>query len=299
RGPLRRQSRHAVREIYGIANVLYASIGEKRVAGNRTGEPAIIAYVLNKGDTTGSRQVPRSMTIPNDEGAKSLTLKTDVVELASAPRAFGVRTGHIIQGFDGDIGVCGLVFNHNNKNYFLTNAHVVANVAWNANFGRVRLFDRVNQAFTDAGLPSYVSPLKPGQVAAADVAAIAIPDDLTADEMHILDFKMRIARFGPISQTPGLNYWYSVNGLLHECSFPEFVEVEALADVDGTQVRYTKFWQLQMTSGAAAPGQSGALLCRTAGNTIEACGLIFGGIAPTHVWAFPIRPMLSLAQGGL
>jgi hypothetical protein len=285
-----------VREIHSIANVLYAAIGEKRVALKRTDEPAIIAYVLDKGDVGRTNTVPKSIRVPMPEGAKSRLIKSDVVELPSTPEAFGVRTGHIIQGFDGDIGVCGLVFPHGGRSYFLTNAHVVCNVSWNANFGRVRLFDRVSQSFFDAGLPGYISPLRPGQVASADVAAIAIREDLVADEMRILDFDAPIARFGAITDTPGVKYWYSVNGLLHECAFPERIEGHTPTLVDGTQVLYTRFWQFQITKGAAAPGQSGALLCRTVGSTIEACGLIFGGVKPSYIWAFPIRPMFDLAR---
>lgn len=296
---LRRQARPAVREIHNIANVLYATMGEKRVAGERTGEPAAIAYVLNKGHVAGSQRVPRAITLPAQGGNRSRIVKTDVVELSSAPRAFGVRTGHIIQGFDGDIGVCGLVFSRAGQRYLMTNAHVVSNVAWNGNFGRIRLFDRVSQTFVDAGVPRYISPLRPGQIVAADVALVAVPADLAADEMHILDFAQPIARLGPVSEAPGINYWYSVNGVLHQCAFPEAVEVEALARVDGTHLRYTRFWQLQMTSGTAAPGQSGALLCRTVAGSIEACGLIFGGVAPTHIWAFPIGAMMKLATSNL
>ncbi|WP_204276942.1 hypothetical protein, partial [Escherichia coli] len=66
-----------------------------------------------------------------------------------------------------------------------------------------------------------------------------------------------------------------------------------------TLVSYTRFWQLQMTQGAAAPGQSGALLCRTVADRIEACGLVFAGVAPTFLWVFPIQPMWALATANI
>lgn len=296
---LRKQAKAAVRKVHGFANVLYATIGEKRVAHQRTGEPAIIAYVLEKGNFTRGERVPKSFRVPMPEGAKSRIVVTDVVEVPSQPTAFGVRSGHILQGFDGDIGVCGLVFSHGGRPYMLTNAHVVSRVSWDPSFGRVRVFNRVNQSFVDAGLPGYISPLRPGQIAAADVSAIAIRQDLEADEMRVLDFDAPIAGLRAVDETPSLRYWYSVNGLIHECAFPEWVEIEVPTHVDGTQVLYTRFWQLQMINGTAMPGQSGALLCRTIGNRFEACGLIFGGIQPSYIWAFPIGNMLDRARNGL
>jgi hypothetical protein len=295
----RKQAKAAVKTIHGLSNVLYATIGEKRVAHQRTGEPAIVAYVLEKGNFARESRVPKSIRIAMPEGARSRIVASDVVEVPSPPRAFGVRTGHILQGFDGDIGVCGLVFSHGGQPYMLTNAHVVSRVSWNPNFGRVRLFNRLNQSFVDAGLPSYISPLRPGQIAAADVSAIAIRQDLEADEMRVLDFDAPIAGLRAVDGTPGLKYWYSVNGLIHECAFPEWVDVDVPTQVDGTQVLYTGFWQFQMINGAAMPGQSGALLCRTIGNQFEACGLVFGGVQPSYIWAFPIRNMLDLAIRGL
>ncbi len=86
-----------MQEIHGIANVLYATVGEKRIAMKRTGEPAIVAYVLDKGNFRRTNRVPKSIRIAMPESAKSRLIKSDVVELPSAPEAFGVRTGHVIQ----------------------------------------------------------------------------------------------------------------------------------------------------------------------------------------------------------
>ncbi|WP_163591035.1 hypothetical protein, partial [Klebsiella variicola] len=89
-----------------LPNVLYATIGDKRTSGERTGETAAVAYVLEKADMPSVHRLPRMIHVPGKEGNKTRALRTDVVALPSMPRAFGVRSGHIIQGFDGDIGVC-------------------------------------------------------------------------------------------------------------------------------------------------------------------------------------------------
>ncbi|WP_163310625.1 hypothetical protein, partial [Enterobacter kobei] len=77
-------------------------------------------------------------------------------------------------------------------------AHVVSNVAWNGSSGRVRLFNRATQTFVPLGMPRYISPLRAGQVATADVALVSIPDEVLVDEMKILDFNQPISRLAGV-----------------------------------------------------------------------------------------------------
>ena len=117
------------------------------------------------------------------------------------------------------------------------------------------------------------------------------------DQFLILDSSNDIDRIDGIDTFSNYRYWYVVNGRTFSCARPERVVGVATILVDGMALSYAEFWQFTMIEGAATRGHSGALLCRSFGAEVIACGLIFGGIEPNLVFAFPFNKMWRVANG--
>lgn len=272
--------------------VAYATIGEKRVAGTRVRRRALVVYVRKKKDVPTADRVPRAFRV--SFGGRSSVLLTDVVELPDVPRAFGLRSGHLLRARDGDHGVCGLTLVSNHRRYMLTNAHVVADMARQWVSGPPDALEPGSLRYLSVGPVRYVSPM-PVNLAINEDLAIVEVSDLAIDAMRIVDIKFPIARFGTFEEAPAARYWYIVNGSVYDCAFPEpllqGMTVSIL--VDGRSVPYTGFWKLQIMSGGSAPGQSGALICRGSGRRIEACGMVFGGVQPHFIYAFSMDAIVA------
>jgi hypothetical protein len=272
-------------ELASTLGVAYATIGEKRIAGIRARRRAIVVYVRKKEEVPAGRTIPSSYTV--SLGGRSSKLLTDVIELPDVPRAFGLRSGHLLRARDGDHGVCGLTLTLNQRRYMLTNAHVVADIARQWVSGPPEALEPGSLRYLPVGPVRYVSPMPPKLAVNEDLAIVEV-SELAIDAMGIVDIKYPIARFGSFEEAPAGRYWYVVNGSVYDCAFPEPLLQGSIVSVlvDGRAMPYTGFWKLQIMSGGSAPGQSGALICRGSGRKIEACGMVFGGVQPHFVYAF-------------
>ena len=279
-------------------NISHITVGYKQKDGMDTGEKALIFYVSEKSAVSSSDRVPPLLDVLDVDHKLIGAVSTDVQQ-ASAPKTFGWRSGHLIKSFDNDIGVCAVTFSKNNQHYLLTNAHVVIDVSRNGLGGPPSIFNRTDGRYYQVGNIIKATELRPGVTTNSDLAIVAIPPGHVVDDYLILDLNNNIDAFEGIETLAPHQYWYVVNGQVHACAKPERIVGSAPINVDGALVNYTEFWQLRMTAGEARPGHSGALLCRTVGNQIRACGLIFGGLAPTHVFAFPFNKMWRLVESVL
>lgn len=278
-------------------NVRYMTVGYKVSDGIRQSQKALKIYVTRKHDVARSQVVPENVRA-SSVGALGQFIPTDVIELGGVPRAFGLRSGHIIRAFNGDRGVCAISYSRDGAKFLLTNAHVVVDVANGGVSGPVAVLNRVDGKYYQLGNVLNASRLDPNQVTTHDVARIAVHPDIQVDDFMILDMDNDVGSIGGIETLATHEYWYRVEGRRFGCMFPERVVGPAPIEVDGIEVPYAEFWQLQMVSGVARPGHSGALLCRMNGSDVIACGLVFGGEEQNLVFAFPFNKMWKLVNPG-
>lgn len=276
-----------------LPNLSHVTLGEKVRKGVPTGERAVVAYVSKKKERLEEdEKFPSSFSCQKVNGDFVGDIQTDVQEIAGEIRAFGLRSGHVIRGFDGDHGVSALAYeNEMGQKRLMTNAHVVVDVENNGATGLPSFKNRVDNNYYQLGKLQAVSKLRAGMTTTHDVAVIEVPSAYDLDEFMIQDQTNDIDRIAGISTLSNHNYWFVVGGEKFECGFPERVVKKLPVKVDGVIVHYAECWQFRMTRGRAKPGQSGALICRNAGAEIIACGMVFGGIEPSHIFAFPFNKM--------
>lgn len=274
-------------------NVAYVTIGEKRVGGARNGKRALIVYVRKKEVVAPKHRIPKRKKVLLSSG-KSTLLPTDVVELDNVPRAFGLRSGHVVRAEDGDLGICGLSFLHNGLPYAITNAHVVSNVARHVTFEDPEVQDRADLQFYQIGKTVYATDFPQGRATDEDVAIIRA-NMIQIEPMLVLDENRPISDFAGFERDENAVFWYSVNGGKQYCMRPEPFPLDESVPilVDGITLPYRNFWKLQVVRGLAKPGHSGALICREANGVIVGCGLLFGGVEPNYVYAFAFDEVMA------
>jgi len=292
---MRRAARGVSQEWLQKKNVQFLTVGQKRLAGMRMPVPAVIAYVSRKESVAAADLIPEELPFAAGGGPH---MKTDVVALAGTPRAFGLEAGNVILASDQSYGVCTMTFVKNGVGYALTNAHVGCDIAGGGSFCGLSLVEPVTNRVMPVGPVIWSSGLAPGQVARSD-AAVARADSFPVDPYQIFGVQQPLA--GTSHIVPGnTTYWFMWNGVEFNCAYPETIAHPAAIDVEGMPIEYDNFWVLHMTKGASAPGQSGALLCRTdAGNSVIGCGIVFGGSAPNLLFAFSFDEVFNQIYAAL
>lgn len=281
----------AAAQLAGHANVLYVSVGEKRVRGEETGRIALIAYVTEKIASPGPERIPDTVVIRMPDGGQ-VEFATDVVQLPSPPRTLGLRSGHVILAGDGDFGTCGYTFRRGPAAYALTNSHVVSNLVTGNLPGEPAVQDPASLQGFRIGKTIYASAVQPGVATEEDLAIIRA-DLVEVDVGQISGELHPIARVSGFAQSGASQFWYKINGGKILCGRPEPVVGNAIINVDGGRFLYRKFWHLRVLQGAIAPGHSGALICTGNGQNIAACGLLFGGAVPNYAYAFSMDDVLG------
>lgn len=286
-------ARCAFRRLSKLPNVMLIAIGRKRRGGKILRKHAVIVYVKNKERIPRRYLVPLRLPVP----LRANDVETDVQQLPAPPEVFGVRSGHIVRAADMDLGVVGLVFSKSGRDYALTNAHVACDVSQGGRAGYMQFLERSSSAYRPLGPVVFATPLNPNLLATSDLAIIGV-DHYQIDPWMVLDVPMPTQR-GVIRPGNG-EYWYSVGGKVFICGFPEQVVKHVDIRVDGTVIKYARFWQLRMRSDSpSAPGQSGALLCQSIANGILACGMVFGGSQPGYIFAFSFETFFDRAWAAL
>lgn len=298
--PARRQLRQAIRRstatLRQLPNVTHVTLGEKLVGGVPSGRIAAKVYVETKTSVPAAQRVPQEIPIRQGDGRTVGTLVTDVVQTDGVPEGFGVCSGDVLQAFDNDLGIAGVSFSKGGVGYVLTNAHVACDVAANGASGRMRWRD--GGQVRPLGPVIYWSPLRQGVVATADAAVIRVDDPRSVEPLMIRNVSSALEKMDVIS--PRLNdYWFVANGELFRCVAAEPADGDNEANVDGVRIHYRGFWQLRLVQGRARKGLSGSLLCRTVAGRPQACGLVFGGLIPDYIWAYPFRPLYERIYASL
>lgn len=289
---LRRSSRVSAKEIATKENVAFMTVGIKRVDGSRTGQKALIVYVVKKMDVEEEQRIPSSIKAIHNNDALPKDIPTDVVEIFSRPQTFGARAGNILISSAGKQGVCGFAFVKDQIGYILTNAHVGCDMTHGGAPSLLSLINPPTGQLIRVGPVVWSSGLNPQRIATDD-SAVARADYVPVDPAMIINMPQPVTGEGVISGDQSVTYWYSVNGATFLCGHPEPIAYPASIEVDGLQIRYQNFWVMQMLQGIVGPGHSGSLLCRDGPSGPIACGLLFGGSAPTKVFAFSFKPIFD------
>lgn len=285
--------RKAARDLASLPNVSFVTAGIKYTAGQPTNELALIAYVTSKHD------VPAASAIPPVVQLASQPIATDVVELRGPPQTLAARAGDIIWAGDNDMGTTGFTFIKANRGYVATNAHVVANVRQGLIFPPHVMRPAGHSTPLVLGGVRYLSRFAPGQNVTEDLAFV---ETAATDIVHmgLVGAPAGIARVDSFLANLGAEYWYIANGMQVRCQRPEpqvGPPVPILAD--GVWFPYAGFWKLDVSAGMVAPGHSGAVICRGSGNSISACGILFGGVLPNAAYAFQLQPSFGRAYNAL
>ena len=287
---LRRAARRAAKDLCALSNVSHVTVGEKEVAGDPVGRLAVKVYVVRKDDVPPEARVPPRIELRGADGRVIGSVETDVVETGGEPDVFGLRSGHRLLGFDREAGTAGLTFTKDGADYALTNAHVVCDVAHGMRHGPVSWLS-AGAGPVHLGPVVRATPLRPGVSTDEDVAVIRIDSGAPIDAAWVDVTNAEITQMDVIRWTDQ-DVWYVAKGRRFACTAPEPVESGRLVRVDGVVIRYTGFWQFRVVDGASAHGHSGALVVRSSESEEHvACGLVFGGVAPGYVWAFPFLPL--------
>jgi hypothetical protein len=186
---LRRAARAASPELLQKKNVRFLTVGQKRLAGARTLVSAIIAYVSRKESVAAADRIPGELRFAAGGGPR---MKTDVVELAGTPRAFGLEAGNVLLASDRNLGVCTLTFVKNGVGYALTNAHVGCDIAAGGAFCGLSLVEPVAHRVMPVGPIIWSSGLAPGQIARND-AAVARADVFPVDPYRVFGVRQPLA----------------------------------------------------------------------------------------------------------
>ncbi|MFN3132442.1 hypothetical protein [Roseibium sp.] len=291
---IRRSALRRYKQLISLPNVCFFTIGKKWVAGRQTDEMALVAYVKKKqARLQKPDRVPESLSCIAKNGTELGAVRTDVRLAANTPLAFGIRSGQVITGYDNQTGVCAIAYtNPSGEKRLMTNAHVVVDVAKAGETGTPYFLNRVDNLEYPLGEVRGVSKLRAGRTTTHDVAVIHVPGAYNIDEFMIQDINSdAITTIEGLSTNASHDYWFRINGNTFRCGNPERVVGAVDILVDGVVVRYSEFWVLRMTQGSARKGQSGALLCRHTPTGIAASGLVFGGIDPNSIFAFPFNKM--------
>ncbi|MBW9090508.1 hypothetical protein JNB91_22080 [Rhizobium wenxiniae] len=279
-------------------NVSHITIGHKHTDGICTHEKSLIFYVRDKQDVAPNETIPKTIEAKAKDDSPIGDILTDVQQAGEA-EPFGWRSGHMMRGSDDDIGVCAVSFSVRGQKYLVTNAHVVVDAANGGIGGPPAIFNRTDGKFYQLGAILKATTLTRGAVATSDLAIIEVPQNHVVDSFMILDTQNDIDAIEGIGTFAQSQYWYMVNGVRHHCSMPERIVGTMGIMVDGVLINYSEFWQLKMNPPTSGKGHSGALLCRSQGDEIIACGLVFGGIPQTHVFAFPFNKMWQMIQSAV
>lgn len=271
------------RRLMSLPNVHHVGVAEKIQGGRRMVEQAITVYVTRKANVPTRDRVPKKLKLAGRGANRSI--RTDVCELKGIPQLFGMRGGNQILASDMETGTAGLVFRHRNKNYFLTNAHVVSDPGQTTAF---TVF--IPPPFGGNGQVVWRDTLSAGGDITSDAALVLI--NAPVDSWQFYNSEKVMTGFADtlaIGQTCEYVAGFGPSVFTFQCRLIAFVP--GIADIqDGnTILRYRSFYRFQVLNGQPVNGHSGALMYVDTGQTLLAAGLVFGGIPGQEIWAFPAR----------
>jgi hypothetical protein len=294
--------RHNLARLLSLPNVKYITVGWKKIGGARTARAAIKVYVNSKiKEVAPAQRVPCRLRARDARGQKlGFFIPTDVSE----------EPGHstLLQGLQGGdrvlhLGAGTVAFGYhteNNARFFVTNAHVVSRVNGFSSDDPVIYLDGNGMQHSVGKVEKFSPLLSNGAVNTMDAASVAAGEGVIVEwEVRNLDGEVKdiqALRGGDRGQ-----YCYLSGAVRVEAENPEFVGQHLELLFDGTVIKYSQFFVLDVIAGSRPrPGHSGALLVRrNSGRGGEpvytASGLVFGTNLPegTRLYVFDLKRVLE------
>jgi hypothetical protein len=282
-GVLVRTLRRHERRLKSLPNVHHLGISEKIKKGRSIPTYCIAVYVTKKGDVPKYQRIPSrlKLAIPG----VTRMIRTDVCELPGIPQLFAMRGGARIISSDMETGTAGLVFRHQNRNYCLTNAHVVSDPEQSGTQTVV-----VAPPVGGNGQVVLRDALSSSAEITSDAALVLL--DTAVDSWRFYNLEKIVSDFADNLSIGQICEYVARSGAQHktyQCKLVAMVSGSAQIEVDGTFLTYRDFYRFEVLNGSPVGGHSGALLYQQGNESVLAAGLAFGGIKGSEIWAFPAR----------
>lgn len=266
----------------------HLGVSKKLRGGEKLPATCVTFYVLKKGDRQARNLVPPYLELAYKDGGRRRRVATDVCEIREEPVALSIRGGNAAFGADNELGTVGLVFRRGNRDFMVTNAHVVTDPgvlpgpvgvgvpgSGTRITGIVRRMDDLNAFDIDS-----------------DAALVELPPNSVAPG-RFRGTDLVLSGYGEMANNDPRRFFFVSKEFVHEARWVAWVPTGAPITVDGHPKRYAGFHKLSVTIGQASAGNSGAVVFCVSKAGLVAVGLLFGGaLAINEVWVFPIRHCL-------
>lgn len=279
----------AVERLRQYPNVTHVTVGNKVTNGLDVGMPALKVHVTAKKNVRGANLLPQTISASDSKGVRH-RFAVDVIEAGGRPSLFGIRAGDRLLAFDRDLGLAGLVFTKGGKTYVLTNAHVACDVG-DGSTGAMAWYQPPGPHPPLGPVVRATLPV-PGRSVTADVAAVEVTNRSLAEPYRVVGSDLAVDQMAMMSRSASPLY-LAAGGRFFPCFDPEPVAGDTPVEADGAILPYREFWQVKTADPIARKGLSGGVLLRRRGETLVACGLVFGGVPDHLLFAFSFESQFN------
>lgn len=271
----------------------HLGVSKKYKSGEKLPSTCVTFYVLRKGDQYARHLVPPYLDLAYKHDAHRRRIATDVCEILEEPVGLSVRGGNAIFGSDSELGTVGLVFRQGDRDFLITNAHVVTDPGVLPGPVMVRM---PNASVGIEGIVLRMDDLNAFEIQ-SDAALVELPLNAVAPG-QFRGTDLILSGYGEISNNDPRRFFFVSQEFVHEARWVAWISTGAPITIDGHPKSYAGFHKLRVIVGQARPGNSGAVVFCLSNSGLVAVGLLFGGaLAINEIWVFPIRR--SLQQMGI
>lgn len=267
----------------------HLGVSKKYRGGEKLAATCVTFYVMRKGARHARHLVPPFLDLAYKEGSHARRIATDVCEILEQPVALSIRGGNAIFGADGEPGTVGLVFRQGDRDFLVTNAHVVTDPGVLPGPVTVRV---PHSAVEIAGIVRRMDDLGAAEIR-SDAALVEVALNAVAPG-RFRGTDLILVGYGEIANNDPRRFFFVSKEFVHEARWAAWVPGGAQITVDGHDKIYASFHKLSVIVGQASPGNSGAVVFCLSKSGLVAVGLLFGGaLAINEIWVFPIRRCLK------
>lgn len=277
------------RELVRECKAHHVGVSKKYKDGEKLRQTSVTFYVLEKGDSHAGKPIPPFLDIDYKDGSRR-RIATDVCEIRDQPRSLSIRGGNMALGFDNEQGTVGLVFRHKNRDFMITNAHVVTDPGITTP-GMVTIHVP-GSAIIVNGVVRRMDDLDAAEIR-SDAALVELPRD-SVSPGQFRGTALILSGYSDIAMNDQRKFYFVSKEFVHEARWAAWVATSAPILFDGHPKTCAGFHKLRVVVGQASSGNSGAVVFCVSKNGLTAVGLLFGAaLAINEVWVFPIRTSMA------
>jgi hypothetical protein len=276
------------RELVEEYDAHHIGVSKKYKDGKRLRQTSVTFYVMKKGENHSGKPIPPYLDIDYKDGSRR-RIATDVCEIKEEPRSLSIRGGNAVFGADNEEGTVGLVFRQGDRDFMITNAHVVTDPGVLPGPVTVRL---PNSEVLIEGIVRRMDDLN-GPVLHSDAALVEMPLNVVAPG-RFRGTELVLSGYSDIIMNDPRKFYFVSKEFVHEARWAAWIATPTPIAIDGHPKTCAGFHTLRVVVGQARPGNSGAVVFCVSHGGLTAVGLLFGGaLAINEVWVFPIRKCLK------